>query len=432
MATPITRAEVLNLIQSKASNNGAGLAKKGVCHKCNKPGHWSRECPENNKGKGRNGNGNERPKDVKSWKSTPPPSGAPQVKQANGKAFNWCASCKRWTTTHATATHTGVKKSSEGPQGVGSAINNVSLAFDPSVWTTEIEVVPSVTDALFILRTMVTRILPVLVLLLTYVMAIFSVPFAKTMWTSTLEIIQLAMAHFNAVDWSQVMAILRAHVMVVRPHVSQFLRLTRRRSLLHCFGPYWPWSYCSGFLSPAQHRLSLILRSYLLAAIVVLSSNTIARSHDARMFPAGSIRSHGLHRRYPINLRSMGRYIRRNAPTLVEQQQQVQLNDLHSKVATLLQRVDSLKRSIPRSTHWTCRHCNDTIVHGPTEPCPKLRNTSRSPSDLSTQEEGPRINHCDVNDAYLDAPLRQQRRRAAGFPSPTASIAPSLPLASKA
>ncbi|KAI2513161.1 hypothetical protein MHU86_1199 [Fragilaria crotonensis] len=99
MATPITRAEVLNLIQSKASNNGAGLAKKGVCHKCNKPGHWSRECPENNKGKGRNGNGNERPKDVKSWKSTPPPSGAPQVKQANGKAFNWCASCKRWTTT---------------------------------------------------------------------------------------------------------------------------------------------------------------------------------------------------------------------------------------------------------------------------------------------------------------------------------------------
>ena len=36
IATPITRAEVLNLIQSKTSNNGAGLAMKGVCHKCNK------------------------------------------------------------------------------------------------------------------------------------------------------------------------------------------------------------------------------------------------------------------------------------------------------------------------------------------------------------------------------------------------------------
>jgi hypothetical protein len=32
MATPTTRAEVLNLIQSKPSTNGAGHAKKGVCH----------------------------------------------------------------------------------------------------------------------------------------------------------------------------------------------------------------------------------------------------------------------------------------------------------------------------------------------------------------------------------------------------------------
>jgi len=429
MATPITRAEVLNLIQSKASNNGAGLAKKGVCHKCNKPGHWSRECPENNKGKGRNGNGNERPKDVKSWKSTPPPSGAPQVKQANGKAFNWCASCKRWTTTHATATHTGVKKNSEGPQGVGSAINNVSLAFDPSVWTTEIEVIPSVTDALFVLRTMVTRILPVLVLLLTYVMAIFSVPFAKTMWTSTLEIIQLAMAHFNAVDWSQVMAILRAHVMVVRPHVSQFLEAHQEAliapllwALLAMVVLFWLPKPSS--TSPEPDPKELPSRRHRRA----LKQHNRKVTRRANVPQAGSIRSHGLHRRYPINLRSMGRYIRRNAPTLVEQQQQVQLNDLHSKVATLLQRVDSLKRSIPRSTHWTCRHCNDTIVHGPTEPCPKLRNTSRSPSDLSTQEEGPRINHCDVNDAYLDAPLRQQRRRARRLPKSNGVYRPVSPI----
>ena len=225
MATPITRAEVLNLIQSKPSTNGAGLAKKGVCHKCNKPGQWSRECPENNnKGKGRCGSGNERPRDVKSsWKSTPPPSGAPQTKQANGKTFNWCASCKRWTTTHATATHNGGKKGADGANGGGTSINNVSLAFDPSVWTTEIEVAPSVTDALFVLRTAVPRILPVLIVLFTYVMAIFSVPFAKTMWTSTLENFQSAMAYFNAVDWIQVNTIAQAHIMVVRPQVSQFL-----------------------------------------------------------------------------------------------------------------------------------------------------------------------------------------------------------------
>ncbi len=38
---------------------------------------------------------------------------------------------------------------------------------------------PSVTDALYVLRTMVTRKFPVLFVLLTYVSAIFSVPFAK-------------------------------------------------------------------------------------------------------------------------------------------------------------------------------------------------------------------------------------------------------------
>jgi hypothetical protein len=39
----------------------------------------------------------------------------------------------------------------------GTAINHVSLNFDPSVWTTENEVIPSVTDALYVLRTMATR-----------------------------------------------------------------------------------------------------------------------------------------------------------------------------------------------------------------------------------------------------------------------------------
>ncbi|KAI2505861.1 hypothetical protein MHU86_8557 [Fragilaria crotonensis] len=249
------------------------------------------------------------------------------------------------------------------------------------------------------------------------------------MWTSTLEIIQLAMAHFNAVDWSQVMAILRAHVMVVRPHVSQFLEAHQEAliapllwALLAMVVLFWLPKPSS--TSPEPDPKELPSRRHRRA----LKQHNRKVTRRANVPQAGSIRSHGLHRRYPINLRSMGRYIRRNAPTLVEQQQQVQLNDLHSKVATLLQRVDSLKRSIPRSTHWTCRHCNDTIVHGPTEPCPKLRNTSRSPSDLSTQEEGPGINHCDVNDAYLDAPLRQQRRRARRLPKSNGVYRPVSPI----
>ncbi|KAI2492250.1 hypothetical protein MHU86_22314 [Fragilaria crotonensis] len=247
------------------------------------------------------------------------------------------------------------------------------------------------------------------------------------MWTSTLEIIQLAMAHFNAVDWSQVMAILRAHVMVVRPHVSQFLRLTRRRSLLHCFGPYWPWSYCPkpSSTSPEPDPKELPSRRHRRA----LKQHNRKVTRRANV-PAGSIRSHGLHRRYPINLRSMGRYIRRNAPTLVEQQQQVQLNDLHSK-ATLLQRVDS--PSAPFRDQLTGPAATATIQSSMgqlnlapssvTHParhriCRRKRKGQGSTTAMSTTPTST------LRFASSDAAL-------AGFPSPTASIALSLPLASR-
>jgi hypothetical protein len=65
----------------------------------------------------------------------------------------------------------------------------------------------------------------------------------------------------------------------------------------------------------------------------------------------GSICFHGLHHNFPINLQFMGHYIWSNAPTLVAQQQQMQLSTLHCKVATLLKGVDSLKRPIAHSTN---------------------------------------------------------------------------------
>ena len=311
----------------------------------------------------------------------------------------------------------GGKKGADGANGGGTAINNVSLAFDPSVWTTEIEVVPSVSDALFVARTTVTRILPALFVLLSYVTAIFSVPLAKTMWSSTVEIFQLAMAHFNAVNWTQVIAILRAHIMVVRPHVSLFLE-THQVALIAPL--LWLlmativlfWLPKDSSTSPELDSKELLTRRHRRA----LKQHYRKVTRRANVPQVGSIRSHGLHRKYPINLRSMGHFIRRNAPTLVEQQQQVQLNILHSKVAALLQRVDSLKRSIQQSpTRWTCRHRKATIDHGPTQHCPTFRGTSRSPAESTTQkEEG--VNRLDINDAYLPAPPRTPRRRARGLP----------------
>jgi hypothetical protein len=75
-----TQAEVLALI--KQANGGP---KSGVCHNCNKAGHWSRECPEPKKDRGHNGTPN--------WKKVAPIADAPLTKAVTEKTFNWCAKC---------------------------------------------------------------------------------------------------------------------------------------------------------------------------------------------------------------------------------------------------------------------------------------------------------------------------------------------------
>ena len=148
----------------------------------------------------------------------------------------------------------------------------------------------------------------------------------------------------------------------------------------------------------------------------------------------GSIRSHRLHRKYPINLRSMGHYIRRDAPTLVEHEQQVQLNAFHSKVATLVQRVELLKRPIPPSTtRWTCRHCNNTISY-----MGQLNLAPRSAAHLTLHWirrcKGKEQGSITTISTTPTSTLLSAHRDAAfvDFPSQTASFALSLLLAFKA
>ena len=156
--------------------------------------------------------------------------------------------------------------------------------------------------------------------------------------------------------------------MVVRPHVLQFLEThqvalgaTLLWLLMAIVALFWLPKVASTPPEPDPKELPTCRHRRALQQ----HYRKVTRRANAPQ--VGSIRSHGLRRRYPINLRSMGHYIWRNAPTLVLQQQQIQLNILHSKVATLLQRVNFLKRSTPQaSAHWTYRHCDDAIVHAPT------------------------------------------------------------------
>ena len=163
--TPLTRAEVLNLIQTRSNHSRSfcsSSTRSGNCHKCGKPGHWANECPDTkslnpsenqntanrrdsrsaprrmNRHNGNRRNDNATP----SWRTTPPGPTNPTTKLHNNKSFNWCAKCHRWTTTHTTSTHTGQKNNhamTRNPparvhnSGSSAAIANLSLIHDPSV-----------------------------------------------------------------------------------------------------------------------------------------------------------------------------------------------------------------------------------------------------------------------------------------------------------
>jgi hypothetical protein len=112
-----THGEILALIKTEQNQGGSGI-KSGTCHNYGESGHWSRECPKRRDNSGRN-----RPPN---WKKVAPAVGATSTKVSNGKTFNWCSKCGRWTTTHATASHTG------GCTDEASA--NLVFSIDPSAW----------------------------------------------------------------------------------------------------------------------------------------------------------------------------------------------------------------------------------------------------------------------------------------------------------
>jgi len=68
------------------------------------------------------------------------------------------------------------------------------------------------------------------------------------------------------------------------------------------------------------------------------------RSPTRRALYSGSIRNHNIHRKYPISLRSMGHFIRSNAPTVNQRQLKDQVNSLHDRVLRLQRQLQTFMR----------------------------------------------------------------------------------------
>jgi len=68
------------------------------------------------------------------------------------------------------------------------------------------------------------------------------------------------------------------------------------------------------------------------------------RPRTRRARYCGSIHDHGMHRKYPISLRSMGHFIRSKAPTVDQRHLQDQLNSLHDRVLRVQRQLQTLMR----------------------------------------------------------------------------------------
>jgi len=317
VGSTLTEAQVLALIQSHAGPSSGGAGKKhGTCHHCKKPGHWKNECPDLKSNKGQSGGDSGgagtgggkqqgRGADGKGgsggWRTTPPKAGEPETKMVNGRKFDYCLKCKRWTTTHNTATHTGKPADGKKPQAHGQ------LAFvpDPFAWMADV----SNDDETLEWNEIWTLFMPYL--LCSFIgLIVGQICSPQTMFWFVVTLL-----------WENPLALM-----------GPFMWIS-------CIGAIYHWGRAPPDPDPdpwpsfnRQER-----RSYQKA------SRTARRRSN---FGPGSIRDHGFHRKYPRHLRTKGLYTGK-APTVTQQDLLRKIQSLHFHVQKLTVKVVRLLNSHP-------------------------------------------------------------------------------------
>jgi hypothetical protein len=148
-----------NVLIQNAPGNSSNTGPPSGCFNCGAPDHYARNCPsakgqpnrgfrQQGRGGGRGHNnrggrgyqqGKPPPKNTpaggNNWQRTPPKPGEPESRMMNGKPFQWCTLCGRWSTTHGTLTHRGsASKSKEAPSNDPKPKAGYHLGLIPSAW----------------------------------------------------------------------------------------------------------------------------------------------------------------------------------------------------------------------------------------------------------------------------------------------------------
>ncbi|KAI2500371.1 hypothetical protein MHU86_14114 [Fragilaria crotonensis] len=263
--------------------------------------------------------------------------GASTTKKTDTHTFNWCATCKRWTTTHTTETHTGISKNaaSNGSPNTGSAAM-YSLVQDPSVWITEVRRTPDISDILyafsilpwFVKAVLAVALLPLLGPIL-WLVDTFIVPILLPIWRLDPSVV---ITTFNAA----ILPVLQRICGVIITNPGAFIATPLLWAILTFIG----WRELRAVThprldGPAVHAMS--------RAEYRRHRRELRRQRFRDKPP--SIRTEGLHRRYPLHLRSLGHFVRRSqAPTAEERRLRDEIRKIQNRVAVLEQEVRLLSK----------------------------------------------------------------------------------------
>ncbi|KAI2492298.1 hypothetical protein MHU86_22271 [Fragilaria crotonensis] len=368
---PITRAEVLTLMQNKPRVGGSLTKKPGNCNKCGKPGHWANECPD------------------KQQSSILVPNAIRAIVR------------HMWTTTHSTETHTGVSRNtvSNGTPAASSTAM-LSLVQDPSVWITETQRMPDISDLLYAFSILpfffkVVFLLAMLPLVgpIVWFVDSFVVPILLPIWRF---------------DYAIVLRTLSTSIL---PFVDRFPSFVADNYTAFIAPLFWV-----AVTSYSWRQLRTVSQPNLEGPAVHAMSRTEYRRHRHELLRNRrrprvvhqSIKTEGLHRKYPLNLRSMGHYVRKHqAPTVEEQRLRDEIRKIQIRVHAL--NVKSVCSANSTTTILRLSHLGNVNNKFPMyvvrrKPAGRPfygQQTRRSPAPVVPDRPASRQPHTvDANDAY--------------------------------